>query len=84
MSNTYKTKGVCAKSISFAIEGTKVKDVIFHGGCDGSHLGIENLVKGMEVEDVIEKLKGVTCQSRSTSCPDQLACALEEYKNATM
>lgn len=76
----FKPKGICAKNISLKVEGNKVQDVVFHGGCEGNHLGIENLVKGMEVDDVIERLKGITCGPRSTSCPDQLACALEEYK----
>lgn len=76
MSN-YDTKGVCAKNIEFEIEGDIVKSVKFNGGCNGNLKGIATLVEGLKVEDVIKKLKGLTCGNKSTSCPDQLAKALE-------
>ncbi len=63
------------------IEGNVVKDAKFIGGCDGNTKGVCSLVKGMNIDDVIEKLKGIDCRRRGTSCPDQLAKALEEYKN---
>ncbi len=73
----YDTKGVCAKNIEFEIEGDIVKSVKFNGGCNGNLKGIASLVEGLKVEDVIKKLKGLTCGNKDTSCPDQLAKALE-------
>jgi len=78
---TYITKGVCAKKIELSLNDDIVEDVKFIGGCDGNTKGIESLVKGMSVEDVIRKLKGIGCRNRGTSCPDQLAKALEEYQS---
>ena len=74
----YKTKGVCSRSIEFEIENDTVKSVKFNGGCNGTTQGIASLVKGMKVDDVITRLKGTDCNGRGTSCPDQLARALEE------
>jgi uncharacterized protein (TIGR03905 family) len=82
MAYSFKPSGVCARQINFDVENGKVKDVAFMGGCPGSHIGIESLVDGMNVDDVIEKLKGIKCGHKSTSCPDQLVVALEEYKKA--
>lgn len=76
----FKTKGICAAAIDFDVVDNKVKDVVFHGGCPGNHLGISALVEGMEVDEVIKRLSGVDCGGRGTSCPDQLAKALEAYK----
>lgn len=73
---TYKTKGTCSRTIEFEVDGDTLKDVRFVGGCDGNLTGISTLVKGMKVSDVIEKLKGIDCDGRGTSCPDQLAKAL--------
>ena len=69
---------VCAHAIEVEIEGDTVVYVKFSGGCDGNHKGIEKLVEGMKIDDVIRRLSGVTCGCRNTSCPDQLACALTE------
>ena len=77
----YEPKGVCSMKIILDIEGNVVKDAKFIGGCDGNTKGVCSLVKGMNIDDVIEKLKGIDCRKRGTSCPDQLAKALEEYKN---
>lgn len=74
----YKTKGTCSQRIFFDIEDGKVYNVKFIGGCDGNLKGICSLVNGMKVEDVIERLQGVTCGRKSTSCPDQFALALKE------
>ena len=74
----YKTKGVCSRSIEFEIENDTVKSVKLNGGCNGNTQGIASLVKGMKVDDVITRLKGTDCNGRGTSCPDQLARALEE------
>lgn len=78
--NKYRTEGVCAKEIFYEVEGNKVKNVKFLKGCPGSLLGISRLVEGMEVEKVIEMLKGVRCGGKDSSCPDQLAKALETLK----
>ena len=75
---SFKTRGVCAKQIDLEVEDGKVKDVLFHGGCNGNLKAISKLVKGMDAEDVIGILEGNTCGPRSTSCADQLAQALRE------
>lgn len=76
----FKTSGTCAKEIKFELDGDVVKEVVFVGGCNGNLQGISKLVEGMKVDDVIEKLSGIHCGFRSTSCPDQLTKALKEYK----
>lgn len=78
---TYKTSGICAKEIQFEIKNNQIISVNFIGGCPGNLLGISTLVKGMEVEEAINKLKGIPCRTKPTSCPDQFAKALEEYLN---
>ncbi|MEW9095044.1 MAG: TIGR03905 family TSCPD domain-containing protein [Clostridiaceae bacterium] len=75
---TYQTSGVCAKKINFDIKNNKIASVEFIGGCNGNLKGISTLLEGMEVEEAIKKLKGLTCGPRNTSCPDQLSRALEE------
>ena len=74
----YKTHGVCYSMIHVELDGDKIKDVDFVGGCNGNLQGISSLVKGMKVEDAIERLDGIKCGSKATSCPDQLAKALRE------
>lgn len=78
----YKTSGVCSREIKFEInsETNTVSAVHFTGGCSGNASGISKLVDGMKVDDVIKKLEGVTCGFKSTSCPDQLAKALKEWR----
>ena len=78
MKIAYKTEQVCAKEINIELDGNVVRDVEFVGGCPGNALGMVELVKGMETEAVIEKLEGISCRHRDTSCPDQLAKALKE------
>lgn len=80
---TYKTSGVCARSISFSITEGRVYDVVFTGGCNGNLQGISALIEGMKVADVIQKLKGTDCQGKGTSCPDQLAQALAGHDKNT-
>ena len=75
----YNTKGTCAVHIEFDVEDGVVKNVAFLGGCDGNHKGIAALVEGQKPEEVAKKLKGITCGRRTTSCPDQLALALEDF-----
>lgn len=72
----YKTKSVCAGEIKYDLEGDTLKKVKFIGGCDGNTRGIESLVKGMSVDEVIERLSGIKCGNKNSSCPDQLAQAL--------
>lgn len=76
---TYQTSGVCAKEIQFDIEDNKIKSVNFIGGCPGNLIGISHLVNGMPVEEAIQKLKGIPCRTKETSCPDQFSKALIEY-----
>lgn len=79
MEYNYKTQGTCSRSINFEIdENGCLKNVKFFGGCAGNLLGIASLVEGMKVEDVIDKLEGIKCGFKSTSCPDQLAKALKK------
>lgn len=77
---SYKTKGTCSTEITFSIENDIIKEVNFLRGCEGNLQGISRLVEGMNVEDAINKLQGIDCRGRGTSCPDQLAKALKEWK----
>ncbi len=76
----YQTKGTCSTSIDIEVENGIIQSVRFTGGCNGNLQGISSLVKGMKVEDAISKLKGIQCGIRPTSCPDQLARALESMQ----
>lgn len=76
---TYATRGTCSRQIIFEVVDNKVYDVKFIGGCLGNLQGISKLVNGRDIDDVINTLKGIKCKS-NTSCPDQLATALIEYK----
>ena len=80
----YKPKGVCSQSIEINMNGNVIDSVAFTGGCNGNLQGISSLVKGMTAEEAISRLKGIRCGFKSTSCPDQLAQALESVlqKNA--
>ncbi len=79
MTYTYAPKGVCSRSISLDIDDNHiVRNVRFVGGCNGNTQGICSLVEGMKAEEVIERLRGIDCRGRGTSCPDQLANAIEE------
>ena len=73
----YQTKGTCASAIDIELNGDRIESVKFTGGCNGNLQGISALVKGMKVEDAIARLKGIKCGPKDTSCPDQLARALE-------
>ena len=76
---TYKTRGVCSRAIEFEIENDVVSACKFIGGCTGNTQGVAALVIGMPVDEAIKRLKGIQCRG-GTSCPDQLALALEQYK----
>ena len=80
MEYKYKTNGVCSQEIIIEIEKDIIKKVTIMGGCAGNTKGVSKLVEGMKIDDVINKLKGIPCGSKGTSCPDQLAKALEQYK----
>ena len=81
MQYDYKTSGVCSQRILFDVENNKVMNVQFIGGCNGNLKGIAALVEGMDIDDVITRVEGVTCGMKKTSCPDQLAQALKSAKN---
>ncbi len=76
---TYKTSGTCSRAINITLDDNNIiESAEFIGGCNGNTKGISRLVKGMKAEDVIARLKGTCCGPRPTSCPDQLATALEQ------
>ena len=74
---SYTPSGVCSAQIDFEIDGDIVKNIHFTRGCSGNTQGVAKLAEGMKVTDVISRLKGLNCNGRGTSCPDQLARALE-------
>ena len=76
----YKTFGTCSSAINFEVDGDTLKEVSFTGGCNGNIQVISNLVKGRKIDYIISTLEGISCNGRPTSCPDQLARALKEYK----
>ena len=78
MKYTYTTRGVCSKQITIELEGENIISATFLGGCHGNTQGLSALVKGMNARDAIERLEGINCGGRGTSCPDQLASALKE------
>jgi len=78
MKTVYKTRGTCARKITICAEEGIIKEVRFSGGCEGNLNGISQLVRGMKVKEVVEKLEGTSCGMKKTSCPDQLAKALKE------
>ena len=77
----YKPKGVCAMEMIIDVEGEIIKSVEIIGGCAGNTKGVSILVAGMNIDNAIQKLKGIDCRGKGTSCPDQLARALEEIRN---
>lgn len=77
---TYKTQGVCSREIHFDIADNKITQVQFVGGCSGNTQGVARLVEGMDVDEAIRRLDGIRCGFKPTSCPDQLARALKQYK----
>lgn len=75
----YATKGTCSREINFEVVDGKLHNVSYVGGCNGNLQGIGRLVEGMSVNEAIQRLKGIRCGAKNTSCPDQLACALEQF-----
>lgn len=79
---TYATKGTCSRQIDIDVNDDGVVELVkFTGGCSGNTQGVAALVRGMHIDEAIERLEGIKCGPRSTSCPDQLSKALSEYKN---
>ena len=78
MHYSYKPRGVCSTRIDLEIEGDVIRSCAFTNGCRGNTAGVSRLVEGMSVQEVIERLSGIPCQG-NTSCPDQLARALQAY-----
>lgn len=75
----YATKGTCSREINFEVKDGKLHNVTFLGGCNGNLKGVGALVEGMSAEEAVKRLKGIKCGFKSTSCPDQLAQAIEKY-----
>ena len=75
----YKTKGTCSRAIEFEVTDGILTDIQFIGGCRGNTQGVAALAIGMKTDEVIKRLRGIKCGFKPTSCPDQLACALEEH-----
>ena len=80
MEYVYTPQGVCSMKMVFEIEQNTIKSLKIIGGCPGNTVGVSKLVEGRKIEEVIEMLKGIPCGGRGTSCPDQVAKALEEFK----
>ena len=75
----YHTEGTCSRNIILDMDGDTIENVQLIGGCNGNLKGISSLIKGQKAQDVIDRVKGIKCGPKSTSCPDQLALALEAY-----
>ena len=82
MEYRYVPQGVCSMEMVFNIENNIIKSLTILGGCPGNTVGVSRLVEGKNVDEVIKMLKGIDCRGRGTSCPDQVAKALEEYKKS--
>ncbi len=80
MKYQYRPRGVCSHEMNIEIDGNIIKSVQIIDGCDGNTKGIASLLVGMDINEAIKRLKGIDCGGRGTSCPDQLARALEEMK----
>ncbi len=80
----YRTKGTCSQLIEFDIDNDVITNVVFTGGCNGNLKAISILVEGMKADEIVAKLKGNTCGFKSTSCADQLACAIIEAQKAAI
>lgn len=80
----YKTSGVCSKEIHIELDKDTIQSVTYIGGCNGNTKGVGALIKGMNINDAIERLDGITCGPKPTSCPDQLAKALKSIQEGTL
>lgn len=77
---SYVTRGVCARRINIELDDGRIVNVAFEGGCSGNTQGVAALVAGMDIDEAIKRLSGIRCNFKATSCPDQLARALAEYR----
>lgn len=84
MEYSYKPHGVCSRKITFDLDKGLVKNVRFEGGCNGNTQGISRLIEGMEADEAIRRLQGIRCGFKSTSCPDQLAAALQKARDESL
>ena len=84
MKFSYTTRSVCSRKIEIEIEDNIILRVKFEGGCSGNTQGVARLVAGMSVDEAIDRLSGIRCGFKSTSCPDQLATALKQYRDGTV
>ena len=82
MKITYRPTGVCSQLMDIEVEDGKIESVKVTGGCSGNLQGISSLLKGMDVDEAISRMEGIRCGVKATSCPDQIAQALKQYKNA--
>ena len=82
MKITYRPKGVCSQLMDIEVEDGQIESVKITGGCSGNLQGISSLLKGMDVDEAISRMEGIRCGIKATSCPDQIAQALKQYKNA--
>lgn len=82
MKITYRPNGVCSQLMDIEVEDGKIESVKITGGCSGNLQGISSLLKGMDVDEAISRMEGIRCGIKATSCPDQIAQALKQYKNA--
>ena len=82
MTITYKPRGVCSQLMEIEVENNRIAKVTVTGGCSGNLQGISKLLVGMDVDDAIERMQGIRCGVKPTSCPDQLSKALKKYKKA--
>ena len=80
MTYTYIPRGTCSRKMTVDVENGVIQEVKIEGGCSGNLQGITNLIRGMKVDEAIEKMRGIRCGFKSTSCPDQLAIALEQAR----
>lgn len=80
MTIEYMPRGVCSRKMTIQVEEDVIQNVQVEGGCSGNLQGISRLVEGMRVEDAIARMEGIRCGWKNTSCPDQLAQALKQYK----
>ena len=82
MEYVYEPKGVCSRKMKIEVENNIIKNVEIVGGCAGNTVGISRLIQGMNINEAIKRLKGILCATKGTSCPDQLAIALENIKKS--
>lgn len=80
MTIDYTPKGICAQKMTVSAENGVITGAEIYGGCDGNHKGVISLITGMKLEDAIEKMQGIRCGRKDSSCPDQLALALKELQ----